>query len=311
MDDPHSRVLLAEDERAQALWLANLLEKLGYSVQWVENGYQALDKLRKTRFCIVMTDLVMPGMNGMELCQAIRKMRIDHYIYIIIVTGKEGKEDLIAGFNAGADDFMHKPVEEKELFARLQTARRILNMEQTLLNQYQEISLLSNTDPLTQTYNRRYFTEQLQTEMIRCSRYGHDLTLVLCDIDRFKSVNDSYGHLMGDKVLQEFAKTLNRCIRQEIDYLARFGGEEFILILPETNCEDALACSERLRQAVSELEFVSESGPFAVTASFGTVTVQGQRKGDYPDVDVLLKATDDNLYAAKRQGRNVCVCSII
>jgi diguanylate cyclase (GGDEF)-like protein len=184
-------------------------------------------------------------------------------------------------------------------------------MEQTLLNQYQEISLLSNTDPLTQTYNRRYFTEQLQTEMIRCSRYGHDLTLVLCDIDRFKSVNDSYGHLMGDKVLQEFAKTLNRCIRQEIDYLARFGGEEFILILPETNCEDALACSERLRQAVSELEFVSESGPFAVTASFGTVTVQGQRKGDYPDVDVLLKATDDNLYAAKRQGRNVCVCSII
>ncbi len=311
MNDPHSRVLLAEDEKSQALWLGNLLEKLGYSVEWVANGYQALEKLRKIRICIVMTDLVMPGMNGFELCQAIRKMRIDHYIYIIIVTGKEGKEDLIAGFNAGADDFMHKPVEEKELFARLQTAHRILNMEQTLLNQYQEISLLSITDPLTQTYNRRYFTEQLQTEMVRCSRYGHDLTLILCDIDRFKEVNDTHGHLVGDKVLQAFAKTLSQGIRQEIDYLARYGGEEFILVLPETNCEDAPACSERLRRAIPSLIFFSETGSFGITASFGTVTVLGDRVGAYPDVDVLLKSTDDNLYTAKRQGRNICVCSKI
>ena len=311
MNDPQFKVLLAEDDQAQALWLRDLLEKLGYSVQWVPDGHQALEKLAMERFCILMTDLVMPGMDGLELCRTIRAQQYSHYIYIIIVTGKEDKEELIAGFTAGADDFMHKPVEEKELYARLQTARRILEMEQTLLRQYEEISLLSITDPLTRVYNRRYFTEQLQSEITRCARYAHDLTLILCDIDRFKEVNDTHGHLVGDRVLQEFAKTLQRGIRQEIDYLARYGGEEFILILPETNCEDALTCSERLRLEISTLKFFSDTGSFGITASFGTVTVLGDRDEAYPDVDVLLKATDDNLYAAKREGRNTCICSRI
>ena len=307
----HFKVLLAEDDEMQAMWLQNLLENYGYSVEWVMNGLQALDSLAEDRFCIVMTDLMMPSMNGIELCQAIRKIQFSHYIYIIIVTGKEGKDELISGINAGADDFMNKPVDEKELFARLKTAERILEMEQTLLNQYQEISLLSVTDPLTRTYNRRFFTEQLQSEMARCARYSHDLTLILCDIDHFKAVNDTYGHQMGDLVLQEFADSLNRGIRQEVDYLARYGGEEFILILPETDSEDALACSERLRQEVSKLKFSSESDSFGITASFGTVTVQGGPNRVYPDMDVLLKATDDNLYRAKEQGRNRSVCSNI
>ena len=311
MNDPQTKVLLAEDDPSQARWLQSLLEKLGYSVRWVKNGQQAVEKLAADRFCILMTDLVMPEMNGLDLCRAIRTQQYSHYIYIIIVTAKEDKEELIAGFNAGADDFMHKPVEEKELYARLQTARRILEMEQTLLRQYEEISLLSITDPLTMTYNRRYFTDQLQAEITRCERYGHDLTLILCDIDRFKEVNDTHGHLVGDTVLQAFAKTLSRGIRQEIDCLARYGGEEFILILPETNCADAQACSERLRQAVNELQFFGEYGSFGITASFGTVTALGEREDAYPDVDVLLKAADDNLYAAKRQGRNTCICSKI
>ncbi|MCF8104816.1 MAG: diguanylate cyclase [Desulfohalobiaceae bacterium] len=311
MTDPCLKVLFAEDEKIQAVWLQSLLENYGYSVEWVTNGLQALDRLAKDRFSIVMTDLMMPEMNGIELCQAIRKLQYSHYIYIIIVTGKEGKEELISGIYAGADDFINKPVDEKELFARLKTARRILEMEQTLVDQYKEISLLSVTDPLTKTYNRRFFTEQLQSEMARCVRYSHDLTLILCDIDHFKAVNDTYGHQMGDLVLQEFADCLNRGIRQEVDYVARYGGEEFIVILPETGCEDALTCSERLRQEVSKLSFLSESGPFGITASFGTVTVKGRAGRDYPDVDILLKATDDNLYQAKKQGRNCCVCSKI
>jgi diguanylate cyclase (GGDEF)-like protein len=304
-----SKILLVEDDSLQAQWLRHMLETFGYTVHWVTDGVQAMEALQGDRFSIVMTDLMMPRMNGIELCRAIRKHPFDHYIYIVIVTGKDEKSDFIAGIEAGADDYIVKPVEQSELFTRLKTTKRILNMESTLRKQYEEIALLSATDPLTGTYNRRYFTEHLHEEILRSARYSRDLSVILCDIDRFKNVNDSYGHLVGDRVLQEFAACLVRGVRQGVDFVARFGGEEFIIVLPETDSSRVQACAQRLRQEVAQLRFADEKGIFGITASFGAVTVSGTHCSAGQTVDSLLKAADDNLYQAKQQGRNRTVFS--
>jgi len=303
------KILLVEDDTLQALWLRRLLESFGYPVEWVSDGQQAMEALRQGEFPIVMTDLIMPRMNGIELCRSIREGSFEHYIYIVIVTGRDEKSDFIAGIEAGADDYIVKPVDETELFARLKTTKRILSMERTLRRQYDEIALLSATDPLTGIYNRRFFTGQLHEEMLRSDRYAHDLTVILCDIDAFKAVNDTYGHLMGDSVLQEFASCLVREVRQGVDFVARFGGEEFVIVLPETDRSRARACARRLRREVSRLVFEAGQATFSITASFGAVTIPGRRQKNYPTVDMVLKAADDNLYRAKYLGRDRCVFS--
>lgn len=304
------QILIVEDSQTQALQLQWMIKDISYDVKVANNGLIALDMLKNTPFSIVITDLIMPEMDGFQLCQSIRELSLEHYVYILIVTAKHEKKDIISGIESGADDYLIKPIDRNELIARLKTAQRILDMEHRLKQQYHHIHLLSITDQLTQAYNRRYLYDHLTTELKRCGRYGHPLSLLLCDIDHFKRVNDTNGHLTGDLVLQRFVHTLQQCIRTDIDWIVRFGGEEFAIILPETDFQGAMDCAERCRRKVEDMSVATDRGLLSITASFGVVTILGQDiQGDA--IDSLLSLSDTHLYQAKQQGRNQVVGTLL
>jgi len=198
--------LLAEDNPVTRKLLEKTLHKAGYEVTSVENGRKALDLFKEKFFPIVLTDWMMPEMDGIELCKAIRKNGSDGYVFIVLLTSKDSKDDIVSGLEAGADDYLTKPSNRAELIARIKTGIRILELEGSLKKANEEIRILSITDYLTRSYNRLYLSERLPQEIVRARRYRHPLSLVLCDIDHFKSVNDTYGHQAGDKVLREFTK---------------------------------------------------------------------------------------------------------
>jgi diguanylate cyclase (GGDEF)-like protein len=227
--------------------------ELGYSVTAADNGRNALDLLDKAYFPVVITDLVMPELDGIGLCRDIRANIYRGYIYIILLTSREAKEDLIAGLDAGADEYLVKPVNQAELAVRLKTARRILDLENSLRRNCEEIRLLSTKDPLTRLFNWGYLDERLPQEVKRTFRFERPLSVIMFDIDHFKAINDNFGHQTGDQVLRDCADCIQRSVRGEIDWPARYGGEEFVVVLPETNLSGACVAAERLRRKISEL----------------------------------------------------------
>ncbi|MCK4485137.1 MAG: diguanylate cyclase, partial [Desulfobacterales bacterium] len=248
-------ILIAEDNPVDRKLLEKMLVKAGYEVVSAENGREALMILKKDFFPLVITDWIMPEMNGLELCRAIRSHHFPGYIFIVFVTVKDSEDDIIAGLEAGADDYLTKPFNKAELMARLKAGTRILELERSLKKANERIKILSITDPLTGAYNRAYLTERLPQEIARAKRYRHPLSLIMCDIDFFKKINDSYGHQAGDTILTGFVDSLRGSIRKGIDWVARYGGEEFLIVLPETNIQGACQVAERLRTLVSESVF--------------------------------------------------------
>ncbi|MGC4118104.1 MAG: response regulator [Myxococcales bacterium] len=217
---PHSalrRVLVVEDTPTQSKYLSMLLEQHGYSVGTATNGREGLACLERERFPVVITDWLMPQMDGLEFCRAVRALKSESYVYIILVTAQDTKDHIVKGLEAGADEYLVKPVHPAELVARLNTAMRILKLETALRERTRQIELLSNTDALTETFNRRYLGVRLGLEIRRCVRYGRPLSVVMCDLDRFKLVNDEHGHLTGDSVLTAFAQALKASMRDQID----------------------------------------------------------------------------------------------
>jgi diguanylate cyclase (GGDEF)-like protein len=299
------RVLVVEDDRVSSTLLEKTLSRAGYNVTAVENGLKALELFAKGFYPIMLTDWVMPEMGGPELCQRIRESVTDGYVYIILLTARDSKEDIVAGLKAGADDYLTKPFHPAELIARLNTGKRIVSLERSLKKANEEIRLLSITDPLTGSYNRTYLTDRLPKELQRAIRYGHALSLILCDIDHFKKVNDTYGHLAGDEVLRVFAGRLRSSTRKDVDWVARFGGEEFLIVLPETLLDRATAVAERLRKGVSSYPVKISSGQdLHISASFGVAGFQpGIDQGEVTQ-EKLLGQADQLLYKAKEQGRN-------
>ena len=213
--------------------MARLLKRAGYEVEMASNGREALAKLEQGDFPLMITDWEMPEMDGIALCRALRSKE-QGYTYIILLTSRDAIEHLVAGLQSGADDYLIKPVIEPELIARLNTGRRIVTLERSLRAANEENRRLSITDPLTGVYNRRYLMEQLPREIDRAARYGRQLSTIMCDVDHFKKINDTHGHLTGDEVLKWFATTLQSGVRTS-DWIARYGGEEFVIVLPETN----------------------------------------------------------------------------
>jgi diguanylate cyclase (GGDEF)-like protein len=297
-------VLLAEDDPISRRLFEKFLVKEGFSVTSVENGRQALELFRQQFFPIVLTDWQMPEMEGPELCRAIRDENPDRYVFIIMLTSKGSKEDIISGLGAGADDYLTKPAHHAELVARIKSGVRILELEKSLKAAVDEIHLLSITDPLTGIYNRGHINERLPQEIRRALRYGRDLSLLLCDIDHFKRVNDTYGHLAGDAVLKQFANCLTGTIRQQVDWAGRYGGEEFIVVLPETGQAGALILAERLREAVERCVTRVEDDPVSVTTSIGVTGFSAQNNPTAVTAEILLKQADSLLYQAKQAGRN-------
>jgi len=297
-------ILLVDDEPTTRMMTARKLRRAGYEVDVAENGKEALDRLRQRLFPILLTDWEMPAMDGLELCRAVRAARFDSYVYIILLTARNSKANVIEGLEAGADEYISKPVNDHELAARLQTAQRILRLEQSLRAANQRNLLLSITDALTGAHNRHYLMSQLPKELGRTHRYARPLSAVLCDIDRFKTINDRYGHQVGDDALVQFAALLQRSIRSEVDWVVRYGGEEFLVVLPETDFGAALAFAERVRNALEAQGVETTGGSVSMTASFGVTSYSGASDQAKLSVDTLIAAADACLYRAKRAGRN-------
>jgi len=249
----------------------------------------------------MITDWEMPEMDGVALCRALRSKE-QGYTYIVLLTSRDAIEHLVAGLQSGADDYLIKPVVEPELIARLNTGRRIVTLERSLRAANEENRRLSVTDPLTGVYNRRYLMEQLPREIDRASRYGRQLAAIMCDVDFFKKINDTHGHLTGDEVLKWFAQALRSGVRAT-DWIARYGGEEFVIVLPETNVSNSATAAEHLRKHITEQPFKVGDHELTVSASFG---VSGWRE-KVPmgaTLDSLMAQCDSGVYASKAAGRN-------
>ena len=251
--DRSAAILLAEDDPVTRMLMTRFLKKAGYEVDAVADGTEALEHMTERYYPFLVTDWEMPEMDGIELCKAVRNLQLDGYVYALLLTARNAKEHIIAGLEAGADDYLVKPVHEPELIARLNTGRRILALEHSLRAANERNRILSVTDPLTGAFNRRYMMEQLPRELERCRRYGNPLSVIMCDVDHFKQVNDVKGHSAGDDVLQQFVARMQRSIRATSDWVARLGGEEFLIVLPETGFEGAMFVAEKIRAIMTSV----------------------------------------------------------
>jgi two-component system cell cycle response regulator len=291
------KVLVADDDPITSHLLQALLVKAGYDPVVVDNGVDVLHTLDQADAPRLMVlDWMMPHIDGVEVCKTIRKSTSRSYVYLILLTAKDKQEEILEGLDAGADDYITKPFDFHELVARLRSGKRVLELQDQLLNQ-------ATRDSLTGLLNHEAILEILQRESRRALRNKTPLAVIMADMDHFKNINDTHGHLAGDSVLRETAKALRGCLRS-YDSVGRYGGEEFLIVAPDCSETEAAHLAERLRKAVRETADASP-GAFPVTVSFGVAdTSAGHRPED------VLRAADRALYAAKKAGRNrVETCS--
>jgi len=291
------RILIAEDQATSALFLRRTLERLGHDVIAAADGNEAWWIIQKEGISVVISDWMMPGMDGLELCRRIRLRAGLRYTYVILLTSKDRRAERLEGLRAGADDFIVKPLDADELAVRLQIAQRILGVQDELERLNVRLAELVTTDGLTGVKNRRSFDETLQTACSFAIRHGWPLSVVMIDVDDFKVFNDTLGHPAGDDVLREIAKLLRNNTREH-DLVARYGGEEFVVLLPATDIFGSMTIAERLRAAVA-----NHSWPLRrVTISVGVSTMTLQPR----ETAALVEFADVALYRSKQLGRN-CV----
>jgi len=299
-------VLIVDDDELVLARLQELVAAAGYRVVTAANGLEALVSLEHSAASIVVTDLNMPSMNGLALCRHIRERVWPGYIYIVLLTVRDDEKDILAGLDAGADDYVSKRTSAAQFTARIRIAKRVLSLEYSLKNALEKKRELAMTDALTGAYNRRYFMRHLSRELKRSQRFGGDVSLLLLDIDHFKKVNDTYGHGVGDLVLKKLTRQIAKCLQRATDWCARLGGEEFAVVLEGTNPAQARLCAEKMRLAIENALIDTPAGVVRITASIG-VSGLGEIAGrNSATVQSLLELADKNLYASKARGRN-CV----
>jgi two-component system chemotaxis response regulator CheY len=299
------QILIVDDDPISRKLIHRTLEKLGYHVYAAEHGREAWQIIQENTIQLVITDWLMPEMDGLTLTREIRSAEMPGYVYIVILTGREGIKNIVDGFDAGADDYLVKPVNPKELQARLRVGKRVLDLESRLKKARDKMHELAMHDELTGLNNRRAFYEHAQSVLEHAVREGMPLSILMIDIDHFKSVNDRYGHLVGDQVLRSVADAIESKLRS-YDRAGRWGGEEFIVILPTTEIDDAAKIAERLRQAVSSMAFPRLKGqidPESLHVEI-SVGVVGIKKGERVSLDSLVNLADEMLFQSKREGRN-------
>jgi diguanylate cyclase (GGDEF)-like protein len=301
------QILIAEDDPVSRSMLEILLSQEGFSCISAKNGREALKLYKLHRFQIVITDWLMPEMDGTDLCKAIRNEENEGYTFIILITARSTPEALIEGLEAGADDYIVKPLNPAELRVRLKGAQRILNLESSLQRSMAEVHELSIRDALTGAFNRGYLDQQLANEVLRADRYRHPLSLILCDLDHFKLINDTHGHQVGDEVLKHCVRNISSSIRNNIDWVARYGGEEFLIALPETDSAGCSIVAERMRERISKSLDIPDYPDIKVSASFGTVTLLPDSHPVRISAADLIQSADTCLYQAKQSGRNCVV----
>jgi two-component system, cell cycle response regulator len=301
---PTCRVLVVDDDELIRNHLAELLRHGGYEVICAGSGVEALRALDATPCQIVLTDWRMPEMDGLSLCRALRARDNETYVYVVVLTVCANRADVVRGLAAGADDYIVKGASTEELLARVDVGRRITRLEHSLRASNRENRRLSVTDPLTGARNRRYLTKYLPRELERCRRYDHSIAILSCDIDRFKQINDKYGHEAGDEVLQAFVNRSSGCLRESTDWIARVGGEEFMVVLPETSLSGASNVAAKLRHALSSQPIPTCSGSLIVTVSIGVSALENAAELSSVPVVEFLRAADRGLYLSKTHGRD-------
>ena len=295
------KVLIAEDDRVSCRALQSLLRKWGYEVIAATDGTQAWNALREEdRPPLAILDWLMPGMDGLEVCRMVRRQQSEPYVYVLMLTAKADKSDIVEGLEAGADDYLTKPFNPQELRVRLRAGRRIVELQSQLIRARESLKDRATHDPLTGLLNRSLLDEILQQEMARSARQGTPLAVMIADLDHFKDINDHRGHMAGDGVLQGVAGRLKSSVRC-YDRVFRYGGEEFLFVLPGCAGAAALLVAERVRAIVGREPVDTSEGLVSVSVSIGVAATPGGRK---MDPQVLTGAADAALYRAKREGRN-------
>jgi two-component system cell cycle response regulator len=295
------KILIADDDPISRRLLEKTLRRAGYDVVAVPNGMAAAEQL-----CIqdgprlALLDWEMPELDGPGVCREVRKKKDQGYVYMILLTSKGLKTDIVTGLSSGADDYLTKPFDSGELKARLRTGERILHLEGRLVEARENMRFKATHDSLTSLFNRGVIVELLGREISRSRRERVPTAILLCDVDHFKRVNDTHGHRVGDEVLQEAARRLLLSVRS-YDYVGRYGGEEFLIIL--NNCDPASAPrrAEEIRKSLSDAPVQTSVGPLSVTLSMG---VHQTKNWGVRSVEELLHEVDVAMYAAKAAGRN-------
>jgi diguanylate cyclase (GGDEF)-like protein len=295
------RILIADDDRVTLKLLGSYLTKWGHEAISCSDGLHAWEVLQsKETPRLAILDWVMPKMHGADLCREVRNAGRDPYIYIILLTSKSSKQDVVTGLEAGADDYLVKPFDPNELRVRVRTACRIVELQEGLRSALEMAEFRACHDALTHVWNRAAILDILERELSRSVRDTTPLAVLICDIDHFKQVNDEHGHVAGDAVLREVASRMTAGVRP-YDFVGRYGGEEFIIVLPGCDEEDAGKAAERLRTDIYNSPVHTPEGIIHVSLSFGVATVTAP---ELIDTDSLIRRADQALYGAKTSGRN-------
>jgi two-component system cell cycle response regulator len=303
--DACNRVLVAEDDGMFRRILQSWLENWGYRVTVAEDGAKAWNILQQElRPQILILDWMMPGINGVDLCSRVREQNQTPYQYILLATAKDAKQDLVRGLEAGADDYLTKPFDRSELRARLRACNRILTLQDDQIQAHEQMRFQATHDPLTGVWNRGAILETLRRELERSARSNTATGLLMLDIDHFKQINDTHGHLTGDAALKEVTQRIVKAVRS-YDSVGRYGGEEFLVVLPGCGKEELDHGAERIRSAVDSGPMFLNGSALSITVSLGAAVTTG---GTISDMQ-MLAAVDGALYRAKEIGRNRTVRS--
>jgi diguanylate cyclase (GGDEF)-like protein len=291
-----TRILIVDDDVAVRNTMYEYITAAGYYSEAVSCAEEALESLEKDNFHVVVTDIMLPAMGGLELTKLIKR---DNASDVIVMTGYSDDFSYEEAINIGASDFVIKPVRLEELLLRLKRVLKERELTNERIRMMEKLQKLAITDGLTRLYNSRSFYSQLELEVDRFNRYQHPLTLLLLDIDHFKDYNDKYGHLEGDKVLVRFSQIIRTCLRTN-DSAYRYGGEEFTVILPETAGEEARTVAQRIRAALEAEPFSPEDGEeVTVTISIGLTEYHAKE-----ELSTFIQRADQAMYRSKRSGRN-------
>jgi diguanylate cyclase (GGDEF)-like protein len=303
------KVLLAEDSRANQMMISSYVEDLGHQMVAVNDGRAAIDAFINEQPDVVLMDVSMPELDGFAATEKIRQIASEKndWIPIIFLSGLAQPEDIAKGIDVGGDDYLTKPIDPIILEAKLKAMTRISEMRHQLKAANRQLTLMTLKDGLTGLYNRRHFDDVMLKELKMARRINTPVSLILADIDHFKLFNDFYGHQYGDDCLIAVAKTVQAAVHRPGDMVARYGGEELAIVLPETELQGAINVAEQVRQAVYDLAYAHEHSPTndSVTLSLGVATVNNTGELEIKQVvRQLIECADHALYKAKENGRN-------
>jgi len=300
-ETPQANILIVDDVGDNLEILGSLLTFDGYEVQTAHNGEEALRQAQESRPDLILMDVLMPGMSGFELCERLKSRESTKDIPVIFVSSMSDIDSKVKGFKVGGVDYINKPYQHAEIVVRVNTHLTMLRLRQHLEKQNAELERLANTDYLTNLYNRRSFFHAAEDEFAEAIRGGTPISITLIDLDYFKQVNDTYGHLVGDQVLVHIAKLIRMYSRIR-DVAARYGGEEFIIMHPAADRQNAFLIAERIRKSLEEKPFLLNGNEIGVTLSAGVVDTTMCKS--CTRIDDVLKLADKALYRAKDAGRN-------